>query len=100
LYINQPRFILGLHSNTGINLTGDKSTLNLDLLSGNYIKVCGIYISTLCLLVTALDYCTKALGAIYRRINAKPDLFQNNAVSEFLNVRAVTMWQEGRACMP
>jgi hypothetical protein len=39
--MNQPGFFLGLHSNTGINLTGDKPTLNLDLFffSGNYIEV-------------------------------------------------------------
>jgi hypothetical protein len=46
LYMNQPGFFLGLHSDTGINLTRDKPTLNLDLLSGDYIKVCGIHIST------------------------------------------------------
>jgi hypothetical protein len=40
--MNQPGFFLGLHSNTGINLRGDKPTFNFNLLSGNYIKVCGI----------------------------------------------------------
>jgi hypothetical protein len=40
--MNQPGFFLGLLSNTGINLTGDEPVLNLDLLSGNYIKGCGI----------------------------------------------------------
>jgi len=44
--MNQPGFFLGLHSNAGINLTRANPILSLDLLSGNSVKVCGIYVNT------------------------------------------------------